>query len=226
VFFQNGEDMAMFAKLGIVRPDQARLLPGSGIDLARYAPPQPRDGEGFSFLLIARLLWDKGIAEYVEAARLIKARRPDVSFRMLGFLDVANRTAVSRDDVAGWSDAIDYLGSTDDVRPFIAEADCIVLPSYREGLPRVLLEGAAMGKPLVATDVPGCRDVVRDGENGFLCAPRDGASLAVAMEKLLDLAPEQRRAMGEAGRRRAEQEFDQSIVIERYADAIARATGA
>ncbi|HEX8580365.1 MAG TPA: glycosyltransferase, partial [Allosphingosinicella sp.] len=182
-------------------------------------------GGGFSFLLVARLLWDKGIAEYVEAARMIRARRPDVSFRLLGFLDVANRTAVSREDVAGWGDAIDYLGATDDVRPFIAEADSIVLPSYREGLPRVLLEGAAMGKPLIATDVPGCRDVVEDGKNGFLCAARDGASLAEAMERLLDLSPDERRAMGEAGRRRVEREFDQKIVSELYTEAIARATG-
>jgi glycosyltransferase involved in cell wall biosynthesis len=224
VFFQNGTDMAMFTQLGIVRADQARLLPGSGIDLARYTS-QPREGEGFAFLLVARLLWDKGIGEYVEAARTIRARRPDVSFRLLGFLDVANRTAVSREDVAGWTDAIDYLGATDDVRPFIAEADSIVLPSYREGLPRVLLEGAAMGKPLIATDVPGCRDVVEEGVNGFLCAARDGASLAEAMERLLDLSAEERRAMGEAGRRRVEREFDQRIVSERYAEAIARATG-
>lgn len=226
VFFQNAEDRALFLTLGIVRADQTALLPGSGIDLLRFAPGDHSSrGPEFQFLLIARLLWDKGIAEYVEAARRLKATRPDVRFQLLGFLDVENRTAIRRADVERWvsEGIIDYLGEADDVRPFIGAADCIVLPSYREGLPRVLLEGSALAKPLIATDVPGCRDVIEDGRNGYLCAVRDPEALAAAMLKMLTLTPDERRKMGDAARLKVEAEFDERIAIERYFSAIERA---
>ena len=142
------------------------------------------------------------MGEYVEAARLVRAQVANARFQILGFLDVENRTAISRAQVCEWvaEGVIDYLGESDDVRPFIAAADCIVLPSYREGMPRVLLEGAAMGKPLVATDVPGCRQAVDDGVNGYLCEVRSASSLADAMLKVARAEPAQRRAMGQAGR--------------------------
>jgi glycosyltransferase involved in cell wall biosynthesis len=224
VFFQNRDDMDMFVGSRIVRAGQARLLPGSGIDLERFRP-EPGGGSHdgrFRFLLIARLLWDKGVREYVEAARLVRAEAPDACFQILGFLDVANRTAVPRSDVEAWvaEGLIDYLGHADDVRPAIAAADAVVLPSYREGLPRVLLEGGAMGKPLIATDVPGCRHVVQDAVNGFLCTPRDARSLADAMLKLIRLSPAQRDAMGGAARAKVEREFGEEIMVERYLAAI------
>lgn len=228
VFFQNPEDRDRFVSEGIVRPGQAGLLPGSGIDLAHFSPPQPKpDGGPFTFLLVARLLWDKGIREYAEAARLVRAQRPETRFELLGFLDVANRTAVGREDVARWVEegTIDYLGQSDDVRPHLARADCVVLPSYREGLPRTLLEAAAMGKPLIATDVPGCRHVVEAGVNGYLCTVRDAQSLAEAMLRMLDLAPDARRAMGAAARRKAEEEYDERRVIALYLEAIGEALG-
>lgn len=224
VFFQNPDDMAMFVRRGLVRTKQAQLLPGSGIDLQRFSP-QPTDsaknGE-FKFLLIARLLWDKGVREYVEAARLVREAAPEARFQMLGFLDVANRTAVRRVDVDAWvtEGFIDYLGTADDVRPAIAAADAIVLPSYREGLPRVLLEGAAMGKPLIATDVPGCRHVVQNGVNGFLCAVRDPRALAEAMLKLLQLPRAEYDRLGAAARAGAERDYGEQVVADRYLSAI------
>ena len=226
VFFQNPEDLDLFVRERIVRPQKSALLPGSGIDLARFAPQEkPAEEDGFAFLLVARLLWDKGVGEYVEAARQVRRTHPDVRFRMLGFLDAANRRAVPRAEVERWiaEGVVDYLGEADDVRPFIAAADCVVLPSYREGLPRVLLEAAAMARPVIATDVPGCRHVAEEGVNGFLCAVSDAASLADAMRRMLALAPERRAAMGAAGRARIEREFDERIVAARYFEAIEKA---
>jgi glycosyltransferase involved in cell wall biosynthesis len=163
--------------------------------------------------------------EYVEAARMVRRELPDARFRLLGFLDVANRSAVDRADVEGWvaEGLIDYLGEADDVRPHIAAADCIVLPSYREGLPRTLLEGAAMGKPLIATDVPGCRQVVEHGVNGLLCAAADAHSLAEAMLALARLSGAEREAMGAAGRRKVERDYAESVTIQRYREAIGEA---
>jgi glycosyltransferase involved in cell wall biosynthesis len=227
VFFQNDEDRGLFVDRGLVAAAKARLLPGSGIDLVRFAPASRTPDGNFRFLLVARLLWDKGVGEYVAAARLVRRELPDVRFGLLGFLDVENRTAVSRSEVDLWvaEGLIDYLGAADDVRPHIETADCVVLPSYREGLPRTLLEAAAMAKPLIATDVPGCRQVVDDGRNGFLCAVRDAQSLAGAMLRMARLAPAELGAMGAAGRLKMETEFDERIVIGHYLEAIGDAIG-
>ncbi len=225
VFFQNEDDLGQFVADRIVAPDKARLLPGSGIDLERFAPSERRPNGPFAFLMIGRLLWDKGVREYVEAARIVRATLPEARFRLLGPLDVPNRTAVERTDVESWvkEGLIEYLGESDDVRPHIAEAGCIVLPSYREGLPRTLLEGAAMAKPLIATDVPGCRAVVEHGVNGRLCAVRDARSLADAMLNIA-LAPEEERAgLGASGRAKVEAGFSEERVADLYLDAIAKA---
>ncbi|MDB5693186.1 MAG: glycosyltransferase family 1 protein [Alphaproteobacteria bacterium] len=231
VFFQNEDDLEQFVAAGLAPPDRALVLPGSGIDLTRFVPgarPTAERGDArVTFLLVARLLWDKGLAEYVEAARTIRASRPDVRFQILGPLDAGNRTVVSREEVERWSAAglVEYLGEAEDVRPHLAAADCIVLPSYREGLPKVLLEGAAMGKPLIATDVQGCRSVVEDGINGFLCAPRSSEALAGAMLRFVDLPEVRRAALGAASRCRVEERFDERLVIQRYREAIRRAAG-
>jgi glycosyltransferase involved in cell wall biosynthesis len=227
VFFQNQEDRDLFIERRIVDPTKTALLPGSGIDLERFAPAAPAREEGapFTFLMVARLVWDKGVCEYVEAARLVRAHHPGVRFQLLGFLDVANRTAVPRAEVEAWvaEGLIDYLGEAEDVRPFLAAADCVVLPSYREGLPRVLLEASAMARPLIATDVPGCRQIAVHGVNGYLCAVRDPSSLARAMSDMLGLGAPQRLAMGRAARARVEAEFDERIVVEHYLQAVAKA---
>ena len=220
VFFQNRDDLNLFVESNFIRSDQARLLPGSGIDLDHFqaGTPMPESTGEVRFLLISRLLWDKGVQEFVDASRTLKTVEPKIRCQILGFVDVDNRTAVPRVALDGWVTQgwVDYFGATDDVRPFIKQADCIVLPSYREGLPRALLEAAAMGKPVVATDVPGVRAVVEDGLTGYLCHVRSARSLANAMLKMARLAPGKRQELGAAGRRKVEREFCQSIVIERY----------
>lgn len=224
VFFQNEDDRRLFVAMGLVAPERTGVLAGSGIDLTRFAPAAAteRPPHERRFLLIARLLWDKGVGEYVEAARRLRARHPNVRFQILGFLDVENRTAVSRDDIEAWvrDGVIDYLGATDDVRPFIADADCVVLPSYREGTARTLLEAAAMGRPLLASDVPGCRNVVDEGLNGFLSRVRDGQHLAERMEAFLALSAAEVAAMGRHSRAKVEAEFDERHVVERYAEVL------
>ena len=155
----------------------------------------------------------------------VRRDHPGATFQILGQLGAINRTAVPSSELARWraEGIIDYLGESDDVRGAIGQADCIVLPSYREGLPRALLEGSAMGKPLIATDVPGCRDVVVDGETGYLCEVRSAASLAAAMVKILEASDAERSAMGARGREKVELEFCQSRVIAKYLAALGRA---
>jgi glycosyltransferase involved in cell wall biosynthesis len=221
VFFQNPDDRALFVERHMVRSDQARLLPGSGVDVDRFTPtPQPTGPA--AFLLIARLLGDKGVREFAEAARALRAEMPDARFQLLGPIDEGNRTAITRAELDGWvaQGVVDYLGETDDVRPHVAAASAVVLPSYREGLPRTLLEAAAMARPLIATDVPGCREVVENGVNGFLCQVVDSTSLANAMKKLAESSPLQRLAMGEAGRRKVQDKFSETVVIRAYLDAL------
>ena len=222
VFFQNDDDLRLFVEGGLVRAEQTDRVPGSGVDLSRFTPQPVPDKGRFRFLLIARLLWDKGIGEYVEAARILKRRGVNAEFCVLGFLDVQNPTAVSRAQMDEWQaeGLVTYLGVTDDVRPFIAAADCIVLPSYREGTPRTLLEAAAMGKPIIATDAVGCREVVDDGVNGFLCKTRDACDLSLKMEEMLHLPPVARAAMGCRGREKVEREFDEQLVINKYLETI------
>lgn len=227
VFFQNEDDRRLFMDLKLVRPHQTDVLPGSGIDTRTFAPmpcPNRETPDAKRFLLIARLLWDKGIREYVEAARIVKAQVPETRFGLLGFLDVENRTAVRREDVDRWvaEGVMEYFGSTGDVRPFIAEADCVVLPSYREGTPRTLLEAGAMGKPLIATDVPGCRNVVAHGQNGFLCRVRDAEDLSRQMLAFLSLPQERIDALGARSREKVEREFDERLVVTRYLETLDR----
>ena len=224
VFFQNRDDRALFVDQKLVARERTALLPGSGIDLTRFlpVPMNARPSGDLRFLLIGRVLWDKGLAEFVAAARQVRARHPRIRFQILGFLDAANQTAVPRSEVDRWvaEEGIDYLGTTDDVRPFIADADCVVLPSYREGTPRTLLEAAALGRPLIATDVPGCREVVDNGSNGLLCTVRDGDDLARCMLEMIAASPEERAEMGAFSRAKVEREFDEEIVIARYLAAI------
>ena len=224
VFFQNNDDCQFFIAEALVRPETTALLPGSGINLSQFFfSPVPEKRRKFRFLLIARMLWDKGVGEYVKAAQLIRERWPEAECCLLGFVDVQNPTAISLQQINDWvtDGSVRYLGVSDDVRKEIAEADCIVLPSfYREGVPHSLLEAAAMGRPLITTDAVGCREVVEDGRNGFLCKVRDTFDLAEKMEKMLLLTDDERAIMGLYGRRKMEREFDEEIVIRRYLEVI------
>ncbi len=252
VFFQNPDDRAMFVESGLVRDEVTELLPGSGIDLVRFTPPVSslqvkldhpaslgdKDCHGadttrhdalikFRFLLIARMLRDKGVYEYVEAARQLRKRWPHVEFCLLGFLEVQNPAAIARSEMDAWvaEGVVNYLGTSDDVRAQIASAHCIVLPSYREGTPRSLLEAAAMARPIITTDTVGCREVVDDGINGYLCKVRDATDLAEKMSQMLQLSCAQRSEMGLRGRAKMEAEFDEQIVIDKYLAAVREAVG-
>ena len=228
VFFQNEDDRDLFLDRKLARADQARLLPGSGINLVRFAATEmPSADSPPAFLMIARLLRDKGVIEFVEAARQIKARHPSARFQLLGAAGSENRSAIDTTTVEGWvaEGVVEYLGTTSDVRPAIAAASCVILPSYREGASRTLIEAAAMARPLIATDVPGCRAVVDTGVSGFLCEVRNSDSLAIAMGRFLALSPDGRTAMGPAGRAKMEQEFDQALVVAAYREALTALTG-
>lgn len=226
VFFQNDDDRQLFISKGLVRAEITDLLPGSGINLSKfsYAPPRPLQNEQqkFRFLLIARMLWDKGVGEYVQAAKTIHERWPHVECCLLGFVDVQNPAAISKERMDAWvaEGIVNYLGVNDDVRSEIALADCIVLPSYREGTPRTLLEAAAMGRPIITTDAVGCKEVVDHGINGFLCNVRDVADLTAKMEEMLSLSDQQRQHMGLRGRGKMERQFDERYVINKYLEAI------
>jgi glycosyltransferase involved in cell wall biosynthesis len=227
VFFQNEDDRSLFLERRLVTADQAQLLPGSGIDLDRFAPaPMPAPDAAPVFLMIARLLRDKGVMEFVEAARQIKTRHPKARFQLLGAVGSENRSAIDRSTLEGWvaEGVVEYLGTTPDVRPAIAAASCVVLPSYREGAPRTLIEAAAMARPVIATDVPGCRAVVDNGVSGFLCAVRSADSLSATMERFLALPPDAQREMGAAGRTKMEREYDQALVVDAYRAALAQIT--
>lgn len=230
VFFQNLDDMAVFERAGLVRPGQAERLPGSGVDLARFsaAPPTGHAQEAPVFLLVARMLWDKGVGEYVTAARQVRAAFPLARFQLLGFMAVENPSAIAREQMQAWVDegVVTYLGESDDVRPHLAQADCVVLPSYREGVPRILLEAAAMARPVITTDAPGCRDSVADGQTGFLCRPADAPDLADRFFRFIALPPGQRDEMGQRGRAFVVQNFDEKIVLARYLDAVAEVSAA
>lgn len=222
VFFQNDDDRQLFITRRMVSAPKADLLPGSGINLARFLPSPLPKGLRVQFLLVARMLWDKGVGEYVEAARMLRRRGVDADFYLLGFLDVQNPAAISKTQMAEWvaEGTVRYLGTSDDVRKEVTYADCVVLPSYREGTPRTLLEAAAMARPIVTTDAVGCREVVDDGVNGYLCRVKDAADLAEKMEKICKMPPSEREAMGLRGRQKVSLEFDESIVIQKYLDAI------
>ena len=223
VFFQNEDDARYFTAQRLVRPEQLALLPGSGVDTRFFAPrPRPRSA-AFAFLLIARLIRDKGIYEYAEAARLLRTKYPAVEFRLMGFPDDSNPKVIPAARLRRWSSegTVVLVGHSDDVREAIGRSDCVVLPSYREGTPRTLLEAASMARPLITTDVPGCRQVVDEGTTGYLCRARDAADLAGKMERMLNLSREERELMGRRGREKMQRDFEQDIVIRKYLEVLA-----
>lgn len=219
IFFQNKEDMDLFLQANFVDCKRTERLPGSGVDLARFQfTPLPDDGK-IRFLLVARLLYEKGIKEYMLAAKNLKEKYPHVEFRLLGFLDANNPSAIPKHVIQAWHDEgiLTYLGATDRVEEEIIKAHCMVLPSYyREGVPRSLLEGAAMGRPIITTDNVGCRETVEHNVTGFLCNSRDAASLQSAMESLITLDRASLHSMGKNSRDLVQKNFDENIVIDRY----------
>jgi glycosyltransferase involved in cell wall biosynthesis len=220
VWFVNKDDRELLLQANIVSKEKTVQLPGEGINTEKFAPiPKTVSSEKFIFLMSARLLWEKGVGVFVEAARQLKPKYPQAEFQLLGFLTDDETTGVTKAQVEKWEaeGIVKYLGITSNVIPFLANADCIVLPSfYREGVPRALLEPASMAKPIITTDNVGCRDVVEDGVTGFLVKPNNNADLTEKMERMLNLSEAERREMGSKSREKVIREFDERLVLKEY----------
>jgi glycosyltransferase involved in cell wall biosynthesis len=215
LILQNGDDVQMFIRAGLVNEHRVRLIPGSGVDCERFAPGDAvRQPGAFRVLLPARLLWDKGVREYVEAARELRGTGREIRFMLAGEPDPGNPASVPEAEVTRWAadGTIEWLGHVDDMPALFRSVDAVVLPSYREGLPKGLIEAAASGLPLVSTDVPGCRDVISDGVDGLLVPARDAAALAQAIGRLHDDTGLRAR-LGAAARRKARARFDEQLII-------------
>ena len=208
---QNPDDAAFVAGLGIERRGIV-VIPGSGVDTARFAPSPEPEGP-LRATMVSRLLWDKGVGEFVEAARVARAKRPNLRFTLIGAPDEGNPAAVPLAQLEAWRDegVVDWQGQRDDIPAVWRESHIAVLPSYREGLPKALLEAASCGRPLVAADAPGSCEIARDGESGLLVPPRDPAALAAAILRLAE-DPALRARLGAGGRALAEREFSEERI--------------
>jgi glycosyltransferase involved in cell wall biosynthesis len=215
VVFQNSDDQNVFLSSGWVRREQAVLIPGSGVDINTFSPlPEPESRN--VVLMVGRMLWDKGVGVFVEAVRLLQGKGVDADFVLVGASDLGNPRAVPTSQLESWEQEglIQWLGHQDDMPEIYARSMMVVLPTtYREGIPRTLIESAASGRPLIATDMPGCREVIQDGINGLLVPPNDPARLAGAIEKLLENS-ELRSSMGQAGRQMVIEKFSNQRIVE------------
>jgi len=217
VWFINEDDKNEFIKKGFVNVEKTLVLPSEGVDL-KYFLPRQKTNKDIVFLLIARMLLDKGIEEFYKAAKIIKIKYPNIRFQLLGNVDLENPRGVEEKILQGWvqEGIIEYLGYKKDVRSYIAESSCVVLPSYREGKGMTLIEAGAMQKPLIATNVEGCKDIVIDNYNGYLCRVKDEISLANKMEKFILDDEQKRLKMGLNSIEFIKNNFDVLKVIEIY----------
>lgn len=222
VFFQNQHDLELFVSKGLVTNKSIELLPGSGIDLNHFTPTPPSGNTTFTFLMVSRLISDKGVFEYINAIRRLRKEGVQARFQLLGSMDPKHQRGIQPEVVQSWIDSgdVEYLGSTRDVRTYLSKADCVVLPSYREGTPRTLLEAASSSVPIIATDVPGCNNVVNHNYNGYLCRLKDSDDLAEKMKTMASLPLETRKTFGVNGRLKMEAEFSESIVINKYLETL------
>jgi glycosyltransferase involved in cell wall biosynthesis len=223
VWFLNEDDRQVFISQKLVPKEKTFILPGEGVDTnAFYPAPYENEKPEVTYLLIGRIIRYKGIYEFVQAAEQLQKDGLNVRCQLLGVFDEGNPVAISRQEVTEWEQGkiIDYLGNTDEVPPVIQQADCIVLPSWREGMPLSLLEGASMAKALIAADTPGCRTIVEDGHNGYLCRPKDGADLARKMTEFYHLPATAKRQMGVAGRDKVLLNFTRERVLDIYLEKI------
>jgi glycosyltransferase involved in cell wall biosynthesis len=217
LILQNHDDARMFLDHGLIEDARVRVIAGSGVDCNRFVPRTRTRNDPPRVLLAARLLWEKGVEEYVQASRMLRAQGRRIRFLLAGASDPGNPAAVPAASVRGWVDegVVEWIGHVDDMPALFASSDIFVLPSYyREGLPKSLIEAAACATPLITTDMPGCRDVVIDGVDGLIVPPRDADALGTAIARLLD-APELARKLGLAARAKTLAAFDERIVIRR-----------
>jgi glycosyltransferase involved in cell wall biosynthesis len=223
MWFVNKEDQIMFARQEIVNIKKTRVLPGEGINTETFKRdfPYPVNNKDFIFLLAGRMLWDKGVGVYAEAAKHIKKKYANTKFQLLGFVDALNPSAITKEQIKIWErdGTIEYLGVTDDIKKFLNVVNCFVLPSYyREGVPKSLLEAASLEIPIITTDNVGCKEVVEDGYNGFLCPIKDSKSLAEKMEKIVTMDKSFLQEMGSKGRKKMIVEFHENLVLKYYQD--------
>ena len=214
ILFQNPDDQALFSQYKIIYPEHAFKIKGSGVDLQQFAYSSIPKGR-IKIVLVARMLWDKGVGDFVESATALTQQGLDADFLLVGSVDPGNPESISVEQLEEWnrSGVVKWLGERADIAQLLAESHIVVLPSYREGLPKSLIEAAAVGRPIVTTDVPGCREVVKDGENGFLVPAKDAKKLAVAIQKLIN-NPKLLTSMGKKSRLMAEQEFSIQQIVE------------
>ena len=223
VWFLNDDDRHIFTKEKLISADKTFVLPGEGVDTGEFFPmPYESGKKEVTFLLIGRLIRHKGIYKFVQAAQLLQQQGLSVRCQLLGFFDEQSPVAISREQVAAWTshNLVSYLGHTDQVAPFIEQADCIVLPSYREGMPLSLLEGGSMCKALIAADTAGCRAIIEDGVNGWLCRVKDGADLAEKMTAYYHLPADAKKRMGIAARKKVLENYTRERVTLIYLDKI------
>jgi glycosyltransferase involved in cell wall biosynthesis len=221
VFFENSSDHAQFINRQWIKISSASITPGLGVDLKKFSfcpLPKKEIVDKIRFLMVSRAIADKGVREYAAVAELIKEKYPLVEFHLLGERSPDNPTAIDPATLDGWisNGYIIHHDHIRDIRPQVRSSDCVVLPSYREGMSRALLEAGAMGRPLIASNVPGCREIVDDGVTGFLCDPRDVASLFNAVENFLLLARQQQTSMGKLSYQKVARQFNEELVIDQY----------
>ena len=218
VWFLNDDDQNVFVDLNLVHPNKTHVIPGEGIDTTFFSTQQPLPNE-FTFMFCGRMLRYKGVELFVQAAERLQTDYPTAHWQLLGPLDAHNPDGVKPNEMEDWvkKGFIEYLGVAKDVRPYLKQCSCLVLPSYfREGVPRSLMEAAAMERPIIATNSVGCKDVVLDGVNGLLCEKRSIEGLVDAMRKILEMPAEKLRCMGKKGRELILRKFDEKIVIKEY----------
>lgn len=217
--FENNEDRMLFVNQKIARESATTAVMGCGVDISHFIPkPEIKKDDKLTFTYIGRLLYDKGVREFVEAARQVKLLGQSANFVIVGNLDKENPASVSHAELLNWidEDVITYEGYAEDVREWISKSDCIVLPTYREGMPKIMMEAMAMGKPVIMADVTGCREMAKHGEEAIFVKPQDPEDLSIAMLYFINLDPEHRKAMGKKGRSRAVNVFDEFITASRF----------
>ena len=223
VIFENNDDKLLFQKAGLISIDKSVSIKGCGVDTSYFSPNGVVPTEGLTtFTFIGRLLYDKGVKEFIEAAQILKKQNHKIQFWLIGEIDKENPSAVRNDDLVKWvrDPSILYHGATDNIRKYIEQSDCIVLPSYREGMPRVIMEAMSMERPVITTDTAGCRETVDEKVNGYLVPVRDSAALANAMNEFLRMDYTARINMGKAGRIKVLNEFDDRIIADQLYDII------
>ena len=216
VFFQNDEDRNLLVKLGLVKKENTILLPGSGVDVLEYQYEKLcQDNQTRTFLMIARVIADKGVREYIEAANAVQKKFPNTRFILVGDWNISNKSAFDEQTINDWqqNSSVEFLGHQNNVRSWIYKSDVLVLPSYREGMPRTVLEAASCGRPAIVTDVPGCRHAIIEGATGWLCEVRSSESLAAKMKETLLMSTDELEEFGKRARKNIEDNFSDVLVV-------------